>query len=241
MFARLSLALVATLIALPVQAQLTPPPSAEYSYNPEDRFASPARAVGIQGATDAKIEQVQAGDLPEFIAIQAQLIAQNCTSPASRLADMKFYKYTADQNRRLGTPNYLIDLKGLAKKEQQQCLLGRACNENGECYLVGFKAYAAQQWERNFMMRQLAWGKATEADTATQAPLTLINVTSRLLCREVAVNGETTFDAVDSDDSETCTLPHLWLNAGLVQHGAPSEADLAKSKAPKADDDSGEE
>lgn len=235
MFTTLSMVFAVALIASPLHAQLMPPPSAEYTYNPEDRFAVPARVLNNYDAVGAKIEQIQAGDLPDFIVVQATLMAQTCTQPASGLADMKFYRYTSDESRRIGTANYMIDLNGLADKTQRQCLLGRACTDAGECYLVGFEAYEPRRWERNFMIRQSKWAKAVEADAVTRAPLTLINVTSRLLCREVAANGENTFDAVEADDGETCTLPYLWLNTGLIQHKSPSEADLANSRPPQAD------
>jgi hypothetical protein len=193
-------------------------------FKPDNRLKITGPQSSGLGASNASIAETSRDDLPSFIRQQADLIAEDCTGDKQFSSLIKFYRYASDGTREKGlSVDYILDLKGLKDKKQRSCFLGRACAENGECYLIGYRSYGYSQWEKDFMIRSKEWGQETAEDPKTGAPTLVFKVSSHDLCK--SSDGGSADEDMDIPVDETCSVDHIWSDGGFIEYKLPNPDD----------------
>lgn len=198
----------------PARKMLVPPAPNDglIHYTQDERF----RVIGgesTDGADNAVIKDVPQTALPEYIAGQVRIIAEECTGDAANAKLIKTYSYVADRNRKQALPdNYIFDTRPLNNFAQKKCNLGDMCKKH-ECMLVGYSAFSGQDWQRTFFRLIEDWSShEVEEKTATgKVKRTVLTLKS----------GE----AKDCDKSEqdACEKEYLWQAKGLAPHSGETE------------------
>ncbi len=180
-------------------------------------------------ASNVVLKPVAFNSLPEFIRIQAETLARDCTSSVDNATLIKSYRYTSDVTRDNSlSASYLLDFDGIASKPQRACALGEACNKEG-CYLVGYDAIAAGKWNQHFMVRQKRWERLYMEDPKTKAALLVFHLMTQC-------NAD-----LSEEKKDACLVKRVWLERGFIEFKDDSMVDASGGEqgVPQATPDTG--
>lgn len=181
-------------------------------------LGSPLHA-NTSGAQQVVIQERMKDNVPDFIRMQMELIARDCSGSADNVYLIKPYRYTSARTREEGiSTDYFIDLSGLRQRAKPSCILGRICDDEGECAVVGYAATGYMQWEQAFIQRAARWEQVIfDGDPE----LTGFGFTTVQGCPKDE-NGE---------ETAPCRKTYLWLGNKLTPHDPEA---LARKQAADA-------
>lgn len=176
------------------------------------------------GAANVRLREQLKDDVPDFIRNQMELIAKDCTGDAANVRLVKTYRYASQRTSRLkASSDYILDLKGLKPKPNLSCVIGKACDDNGECLLVGYRSVAYNEWQQDFKMPAASW-KLEAMEDEDGNGFSALRLFSKAACTDK-----------DGDLDEGCATDYLWSDTGLKQHMTHSrEEEAPAEEAPAA-------
>ncbi len=175
-------------------------------------FLSSPLHANTSGAQQVVIQERMKDNVPDFIRMQMELIARDCSGSADNVYLIKPYRYTSLRTREEGvSTDYFIDLSGLKQRAKPSCILGRICDDEGECAIVGYAANGYMQWEQSFVQRAARWEQVVfDGDPA----LTGFGFITAHDCPKDE----------DGEDVASCRKSYLWLGNKLTPYDPEATA-----------------